>query len=115
MGVKFRLFSGRSMSRSRLAKTDLCFGNHYELIFKPVGVTFKQPTQDLNLIGSTLIFKSHKNDPSMWPPLSIYLLAKIFVICNQNPILIISFLNHLIVFRSASLIEYRKDFMSFTT
>ena len=48
-----------SMLRSRLAKTYLCFGNHYKLIFKPVGITFKQPPKDLNLISRTLILKSH--------------------------------------------------------
>ena len=71
--------------RSRLTKTYLCFGNYYELIFKSVGVTFKQPPKDLNLIGSTLIFKSQKNDAAMCTALSIYLLSKIFIIGNQNP------------------------------
>ncbi len=103
------------MLRSRLAKTYLCFGNHYKLIFKSVGVTLKQSPKDLNLIGRTLILKSHKDDTSMCSPFSIYLLTKIFIVGNQNPILIISFLNHLSVFNSASLIKHRKDFMPLIT
>ena len=78
-------------------------------------MSFQQPPQDLNLIGGALVLKAHENDAPMRASLPIYFLAKIFIIGNQNPILIISFLNHVIVFNSASLIEYRKDFMSFTT
>jgi hypothetical protein len=91
----------------------LCFGNDYELIFKSVGIKFKQPSKDLNLIGSTLIIESHEDDASMWSLLSIYFFTKVFVVCNQNPFLIISFLNHVIVFNSTGLIKYGKDFMSF--
>lgn len=49
-----------NMLRSRLAKTYLCFGNYYKLIFKSVGVTLKQSPKDLNFIGRTLILKRKK-------------------------------------------------------
>ena len=96
-------------------KTHAGFSDYNELIFNSICVTFKQPPKNVDLVGSTLVFESHKNDASMRASFSEYLLAKIFVVRNQNPVLIMSFLYYVIVINSPSLIKYRKEYISLFT
>jgi hypothetical protein len=46
--------------------------------------------------------------------LMIDLLAKVLIVCDENPVIFISFSNKIIVFGSSILVVYGKNFMTFT-
>ncbi len=47
-------------------------------------------------------------------PLTVNLLAKVLVVCNQNPTLVVRSADHLFVGYAGQLVEHRKGIMALT-
>jgi hypothetical protein len=91
-----------------------CIRNHNEPVCQSVRVPFEQPPENFDLICGALIFKPHENDTPMRAPLPINLLAEILIVRNQNPPLVVCFLDNFIIFCPASFIIHGKDFVPLT-
>jgi len=65
----------------------------------------------LNFDNGTLIVKSHENNAVMWPTFAVDFLSVVLIVCNQYPVLGVSFLDDVVVTHPAGLIVNRKNLM----
>lgn len=72
----------------------------------------QQILQHRYLIRTALIVKAKQDNTAIRGALAIYLLAKVFVVCDQNPLLVVRTANPLIVRYARRLVEDRNRVMA---
>jgi hypothetical protein len=93
------------LTRSREAH--LLFGNDNKPVVEPVCVLRQQIPQYRYLVCTPLVIQTEQNNTAMQIPLPVDFLAKVLVVRNQDPTLVVRAADHLFVGDAGQLVEYR--------